>query len=359
MFVGKEHTIDELRFMVDRDNFTEEGFNASVLKYAPMFNVQNKHKQAKQANIAIMKFCFTDIQYAMKDNEVLSLVAHKNVDNVFLDYKVKKSDEILKQYVNFAYRIFDIQDVGIDEYIKNINIENRVKSKLVSCGNGINNKLKVKEEWREKIVVFFAFFDSQINTPYYKLLFINKPIVILDLGNSGAIPTKYEQNSLKRVDIIYDIIQIIENMLKNIVTLIKLQENSNETMNLDERIKKANIIKQNTQSEKILFLSLHIDSEESGKVSGMRCFYNDKAYAEQEKRFIECLKKVYPVANNTHFENKSNLYLTKLTNMASVLVTLGFISNNDDKARLNNKNQRQIIANKLFLAISNYIHGIK
>ncbi len=160
---------------------------------------------------------------------------------------------------------------------------------------------------------------------------------------------------MKRVDIVYDIIQMIEARLKNIATLIKLQKNSDEIIGLDERVRKVNAIKQNTQSKNLLFLSLHIDSEATKSASGMRCFYNDKAYAEQEKRFIKHLKEIYPVTNNTYFENKSNLYLTKFVNVASVLVTLGFISNDDDKARLNNKTQRKAIANKLFLAISNYL----
>ncbi|WP_210647670.1 N-acetylmuramoyl-L-alanine amidase family protein, partial [Helicobacter bilis] len=356
VYVGKEDTIDKLSFIPDRNNFDESNFELSLNQYESFTNIQKKHKSTKELKLLQAYFSFNGSKLSLEyEYEVSNLKANIYKDTIELIPTHNLKDTRFRQYIKYAYMVFDITDSNIDEKTSNITIANRAMLGLKNLGNSGNNKYEIRESWREKIVIFFAYFDKQEKTPFFKALFIHKPIVILDLGNSGAIPLEYEQNSMKRVDIVYDIIQMIEARLKNIATLIKLQKNSDEIIGLDERVRKVNAIKQNTQSKNLLFLSLHIDSEATKSASGMRCFYNDKAYAEQEKRFIKHLKEIYPVTNNTYFENKSNLYLTKFVNVASVLVTLGFISNDDDKARLNNKTQRKAIANKLFLAISNYL----
>ncbi|TLD80288.1 N-acetylmuramoyl-L-alanine amidase [Helicobacter trogontum] len=356
VYVGKEDIVDKLSFITDRDNFDESNFELSLSQYESFTNIQKKHKSTKELKLLQAYFSFNGSKLSLEyEYEVSNLKANIYKDTIELIPTHNLKDTRFRQYIKYAYMVFDITDSNIDEKTSNITIANRAMLGLKNLGNSGNNKYEIRESWREKIVIFFAYFDKQEKTPFFKALFIHKPIVILDLGNSGAIPLEYEQNSMKRVDIVYDIIQMIEARLKNIATLIKLQKNSDEIIGLDERVRKVNAIKQNTQSKNLLFLSLHIDSEATKSASGMRCFYNDKAYAEQEKRFIKHLKEIYPVTNNTYFENKSNLYLTKFVNVASVLVTLGFISNDDDKARLNNKTQRKAIANKLFLAISNYL----
>ncbi|WP_369607819.1 N-acetylmuramoyl-L-alanine amidase, partial [Helicobacter trogontum] len=322
VYVGKEDTIDKLSFIPDRDNF-----ELSLSQYESFTNIQKKHKEKKELKLLQAYFSFNGSKLSLEyEYEVSNLKANIHKDTIELIPTHNLKDTRFRQYIKYAYMVFDIPDSNIDEKTSNITIANRAMLGLKNLGNGGNNKYQIRESWREKIVIFFAYFDKQEKTPFFKTLFIHKPIVILDLGNSGAIPLEYEQNSMKRVDIVYDIIQMIEARLKNIVTLIKLQKNSDEIMGLDERVRKVNAIKQSTQSKNLLFLSLHIDSEATKSASGMRCFYNDKAYAEQEKRFIKHLKEIYPVTNNTYFENKSNLYLTKFVNVASVLVTLGFIN---------------------------------
>ncbi|RDU59591.1 hypothetical protein CQA53_11350 [Helicobacter didelphidarum] len=257
-----------------------------------------------------------------------------------------------------AYMVFDITDDNIDKHISNITIENRAVSGLNNLGYSQIGKYKIKKEWRDKIVVFFAYFDKQEKTPYFKVSFITKPILIIDAGNSGAIPLQYERE-YKRIDIIFDIIQGLKRMITANVYLVQLQENAKINMSLEQRTQIANTIKHNTQSKRILFLSLHIDSESSEQISGMRCFYNDKAYKKEEERFIERLKQVNQTLNNDNFAHKGNMYINKFANMPSVLITLGFISNHKDRENFKQQSYRASITNKLFLAISNYIRDIE
>ncbi|OOX95875.1 hypothetical protein BOQ03_06040 [Campylobacter coli] len=180
VYVGKESTIDKISFIIDRENFNEDNFYESVLKYAPMFNVQKKHKQEGQAFIGKMFFSFTYAQEIMQDNEVLKLEALRNNFHIVFDYEVRKQEESYKNYIILSYLVFDVKE-DIEEYIRHITIENRAFRGLELLGHGWKNQHNIKDEWRDKGVVFFAYFNSQKFTPYKKMAFIDKPIVILDI----------------------------------------------------------------------------------------------------------------------------------------------------------------------------------
>ncbi|HFS5114450.1 TPA: hypothetical protein ACHDTU_001838 [Campylobacter jejuni] len=180
VYVGKESTIDKISFIIDRENFNEDNFYESVLKYAPMFNIQKKHKQKGQAFIDKMFFSFTYAQGIMQDNEVLKLEALKNNFNIVFDYEVRKQEESYKNYIILSYLVFDVKE-DIEEYIRHTTIENRAFRGLELLGRGWKNQYSIKDEWRDKGVVFFAYFNSQKFTPYKKMAFIDKPIVILDI----------------------------------------------------------------------------------------------------------------------------------------------------------------------------------
>ena len=73
--------------------------------------------------------------------------------------------------IKYAYMTFDT-DMNIDKTISNITIANRASRGLISMVNGANHiypiQEKWKEQWKNKIVVFFAYFDQQEKTPYFK-----------------------------------------------------------------------------------------------------------------------------------------------------------------------------------------------
>ncbi|HEB9343254.1 TPA: hypothetical protein RZK37_001549 [Campylobacter coli] len=153
VYVGKESTIDKISFIIDRENFNEDNFYESVLKYAPMFNVQKKHKQEGQAFIGKMFFSFTYAQEIMQDNEVLKLEALRNNFHIVFDYEVRKQEESYKNYIILSYLVFDVKE-DIEEYIRHTTIENRAFRGLELLGRGWKNQYSIKDEWRDKGVVF-------------------------------------------------------------------------------------------------------------------------------------------------------------------------------------------------------------
>ncbi|WP_300827491.1 N-acetylmuramoyl-L-alanine amidase [Helicobacter sp. UBA3407] len=351
--VGKEIGIDKISFIVDRDNLSESNFELSKTQYATITNIQTKHKQAKEYTANKIYLGFNDMQSKLKaDYEVIRLHAQKGSDTITLTPQINTTDMRYKQYTQFAYMTFDVMDFSIDEYIANISIQNRQSSGLNRLGTGLKESYPIKKEWHNKIVAFFGYCDSQIHTPYVKMSFM-QPIVIIDIGDSGALHPRYEQGSMKRRDIILDVVDKLKKRLEQIRAYPIILGQNNES--LEQRVKIVNAIKHNIQNDRILLLSLHIDSEESGLASGMRCFYNAREYAREEEDFIARLENIKHDKNNANFAHKSNMYLAKFAAMPSVLITLGFISNDSDRAKLNDANYRNTLVSSLHLAILHHI----
>ncbi|WP_334089294.1 N-acetylmuramoyl-L-alanine amidase [Helicobacter typhlonius] len=351
--VGKEIGIDKISFIVDRDNLSESNFELSKTQYATITNIQVKHKQAKEYTANKIYLGFNDVQSKLKaDYEVIRLHAQKGSNAITFTPQINTSDMRYKQYTQFAYMTFDVMDFSIDEYIANISIQNRQSSGLNRLGTGLKESYPIKKEWHNKIVAFFGYCDSQIHTPYVKMSFM-QPIVIIDIGDSGALHPRYEQGSMKRRDIILDVVDKLKKRLEQIRAYPIILGQNNES--LEQRVKIVNAIKHNIQNDRILLLSLHIDSEESGLASGMRCFYNAREYAREEEDFIARLENIKHDKNNANFAHKSNMYLAKFAAMPSVLITLGFISNDSDRAKLNDANYRNTLVSSLHLAILHHI----
>ncbi len=322
VYVGKESTIDKISFIIDRENFNEDNFYESVLKYAPMFNVQKKHKQEGQAFIDKMFFSFTYTQGIMQDNEVLKLEALRNNFHIVFDYEVRKQEESYKNYIVLSYLVFDVKE-DIEEYIRHITIENRAFRGLELLGRGWKNQHNIKDEWRDKGVVFFAYFNSQKFTPYKKMAFIDKPIVILDIE-------KFDKE-----DILKDIKFHFKTLTKAYkIFVIDLDANAQ----IQEKKSIVNNIKKNTQNLELLYLQLKLFDDKDANKCKVQYFHNENKYANQEMKWIEyCKKQLFSLnSENPIHKNKSSF------DMEVPFVSISFGSLIYDKERLAKKGVRQI-----------------
>ncbi|HEB7554693.1 TPA: hypothetical protein RZH69_001698 [Campylobacter coli] len=323
VYVGKESTIDKISFIIDRENFNEDNFYESVLKYAPMFNVQKKHKQEGQAFIGKMFFSFTYAQEIMQDNEVLKLEALRNNFHIVFDYEVRKQEESYKNYIILSYLVFDVKE-DIEEYIRHITIENRAFRGLELLGRGWKNQHSIKDEWRDKGVVFFAYFNSQKFTPYKKMAFIDKPIVILDIE-------KFDKEN------------ILEDIKFHFKTLAKAYKifviDLDANTQIQEKKSIVNNIKKNTQNLELLYLQLKLFDDKDTNKCKVQYFHNENKYANQEMKWIEYCKKQFNALNNKDnpiYKNKNSF------DMEVPFVSISFGSLIYDKERLAKKGVRQI-----------------
>ncbi len=337
VYVGKESTIDKISFIIDRENFNEDNFYESVLKYAPMFNVQKKHKQEGQAFIGKMFFSFTYAQGIMQDNEVLKLEALRNNFHIVFDYEVRKQEESYKNYIILSYLVFDVKE-DIEEYIRHITIENRAFRGLELLGRGWKNQYSIKDEWRDKGVVFFAYFNSQKFTPYKKMAFIDKPIVILDIE-------KFDKE-----DILKDIKFHFKTLAKAYkIFVIDLDANTQ----IQEKKSIVNNIKKNTQNLELLYLQLKLFDDKDTNKCKVQYFHNENKYANQEMKWIEYCKKQFNALNNKDnpiYKNKNSF------DMEVPFVSISFGSLIYDKERLAKKGVRQIFGVSLAEACRRYFY---
>ncbi|WP_144653853.1 hypothetical protein [Campylobacter coli] len=337
VYVGKESTIDKISFIIDRENFNEDNFYESVLKYAPMFNIQKKHKQEGQALIDKMFFSFTYAQGIMQDNEVLKLEALRNNFHIVFDYEVRKQEESYKNYIVLSYLVFDVKE-DIEEYIRHITIENRAFRGLELLGRGWKNQHNIKDEWRDKGVVFFAYFNSQKFTPYKKMAFIDKPIVILDIE-------KFDKE-----DILKDIKFHFKALAKAYkIFVIDLDANTQ----IQEKKSIVNNIKKNTQNLELLYLQLKLFDDKDTNKCKVQYFHNENKYANQEMKWIEYCKKQFNALNNKDnpiYKNKNSF------DMEVPFVSISFGSLIYDKERLAKKGVRQIFGVGLAEACRQYFY---
>lgn len=336
VYVGKESTIDKISFIIDRENFNEDNFYESVLKYAPMFNVQKKHKQEGQAFIGKMFFSFTYAQEIMQDNEVLKLEALRNNFHIVFDYEVRKQEESYKNYIILSYLVFDVKE-DIEEYIRHITIENRAFRGLELLGHGWKNQHNIKDEWRDKGVVFFAYFNSQKFTPYKKMAFIDKPIVILDIE-------KFDKEN------------ILEDIKFHFKTLAKAYKifviDLDANTQIQEKKSIVNNIKKNTQNLELLYLQLKLFDDKDANKCKVQYFHNENKYANQEMKWIEyCKKQLFSLnSENPVHKNKSSF------DMEVPFVSISFGSLIYDKERLAKKGVRQIFGVGLAEACRQYFY---
>lgn len=337
VYVGKESTIDKISFIIDRENFNEDNFYESVLKYAPMFNVQKKHKQEGQAFIGKMFFSFTYAQEIMQDNEVLKLEALRNNFHIVFDYEVRKQEESYKNYIILSYLVFDVKE-DIEEYIRHTTIENRAFRGLELLGRGWKNQYSIKDEWRDKGVVFFAYFNSQKFTPYKKMAFIDKPIVILDIE-------KFDKEN------------ILEDIKFHFKTLAKAYKifviDLDANTQIQEKKSIVNNIKKNTQNLELLYLQLKLFDDKDTNKCKVQYFHNENKYANQEMKWIEYCKKQFNALNNKDnpiYKNKNSF------DMEVPFVSISFGSLIYDKERLAKKGVRQIFGVSLAEACRQYFY---
>ena len=137
VYVGKEYTIDKLSFIPDRDNFDESNFELSLSQYESFTNIQKKHKSTKELKLLQAYFSFNGSKLSLEyEYEVSNLKANIHKDTIELIPTHNLKDTRFRQYIKYAYMVFDITDSNIDEKTSNITIANRAMLGLKNLGNG-------------------------------------------------------------------------------------------------------------------------------------------------------------------------------------------------------------------------------
>ena len=175
--------------------------------------------------------------------------------------------------------------------------------------------------------------------------------VVIDAGHGGTDfgATQYE---LTEKEIVAEISQKIKNLNNNENIEIHFTRNDDKMMTLQERV---DFIK-NINPDVVI--SLHTNASKNIGTYGMECFVSDKESTHtKSNEYAEKLLTEFTSKMNLKSRgvNKAPFFILKKTEVPAIIVELGFLSNDNDRAYLSDRDKQIEMAQ----TILNFISSIK
>ena len=326
--------------------------------------------------------------------EVFSL---KNPSRLVVDLaKIKFSDDfslppnkgIVKE-VRFGSFNNDISRIVFDlnKPLKNI------KTKLLKPSSGKKRMLYIELEVNK--VILSTKIDNKKKTFQQSKLSKKRRTIIIDPGHGGKDPGTSYQGKLNEKDIVLNFSKVLKEKLINDGYRVFLTREIDKFIKLNDRVEFAK------KKGADLFISIHADASKKDNVRGFSVYTLSEKKMDKEAEKVANLenkgsvfsrkgliginltqsrniiedwqiKKAFERANRSSFEfaeilvnnvkkkskllNRPHRYagfaVLKSPNYPSVLVELGFITNDKDRNNLRSKNWQSILANKFVDAIN-------
>ena len=326
--------------------------------------------------------------------EVFSL---KNPSRLVVDLaKIKFSDNfslppnkgIVKE-VRFGSFNNDISRIVFDlnKPLKNI------KTKLLKPSSGKKRMLYIELEVNK--VILSTKIDNKKKTFQQSKLSKKRRTIIIDPGHGGKDPGTSYQGKLNEKDIVLNFSKVLKEKLTNDGYRVFLTREIDKFIKLNDRVEFAK------KKGADLFISIHADASKKDNVRGFSVYTLSEKKMDKEAEKVANLenkgsvfsrkgliginltqsrniiedwqiKQAFKRANRSSFEfaeilvnnvkkkskllNRPHRYagfaVLKSPNYLSVLVELGFITNDKDRNNLRSKNWQSILANKFVDAIN-------
>lgn len=229
------------------------------------------------------------------------------------------------------------------------------------------------------IILFLFFIFPLFSNPFKSDI----SLVVIDAGHGGKDPGAVS-GDIEEKDIVLNVSKYLFDALKDNVNCV-LTRDKDEYLSLQERCDFAN-----SQSFDVngfpLFISIHVNAASSNLASGFEIYIKDdqKRLALLSSKTSNRLISIYAPYNNTivnSYINSVNSHLASLvsssisktfpqyknrgvkegdlwvlnqTFMPSLLIEIGFITNEDDREKLTNINWQKKMADAIASAILNY-----
>ena len=193
-------------------------------------------------------------------------------------------------------------------------------------------------------IVSFAFVNPKLSEPKQ----IN---VVIDAAH-GGYDFGATSNSINEKQIVEQIANKIKALNKNENVWIQCTRTSDVFVPLQERSNIANTIKPD------LVLSLHVNSSKNQDKSGVEFFvYKDSKWYEESNNLAVKLSSKYTKNNTLTIGEIKNapFYILKYATTPTVLVELGYLSNENDKKYLTDDKEQ----NKIAENILEFVSGLK
>ena len=216
--------------------------------------------------------------------------------------------------------------------------------------------------WKYKIgALFFLFtllcFFNYVSAKENDLPLLSK-VIYLDAGHGGADSGAFYKN-VKESDLNLVITNKVMELLKQDGAIVYLTRYGDYDLSVSnawnrkrsDLSRRANII---NQSECDLYLSIHLNAENSGTLHGAEVYY-DTINPENEKIAKIFQKEFQKYLNsNREYKENSTKYLQRRVSRPGVLLEVGFLSNASERSLLKSNTYQNKIASVIRNAVNLY-----
>ena len=168
--------------------------------------------------------------------------------------------------------------------------------------------------------------------------------LVIDLGHGGNDPGAIGQGGTHEADIVLDIGQEIEILLKGYKVDYKFTRLTNKSVSLLERCRIANGFNAD------YFVSIHINSASDKSVRGVEVFKYSNSNGKINKFCDDVCRDISKQLSIRNRGSKigNQLYVVKNTKMPAALIEVDFISNKDCERDLNDLNNIKQLSKIIF-----------
>jgi len=174
--------------------------------------------------------------------------------------------------------------------------------------------------------------------------------VVLDPGHGGRDPGKVGTDGTSEKDINLSIAKKVKARLEeNDITVIMTREKDSGLYSEDTDNKKAEDLKERVnlinETQPALTVSIHQNSYSDVSVKGAQVFYY--SHSKVSKAIADTMQEALRAAdedNTRQAKADATYYLLKKTEVPTIIVECGFLSNAEDTARLNDEEYQDAMA---------------
>ena len=184
-----------------------------------------------------------------------------------------------------------------------------------------------------------------------------KLVVVVDAGHGGEDPGKVGVNDVLEKDINLQIATKVKACLeeKGLEVVMTREDDSMEDSKIADMKKRVNLI---NETKPAIVVSIHQNSYSDSSIKGAQVFYFTHSKVSQEAATLmqEELRKI-DAENTRDIKDNSTFYMLKKTEVPTIIVECGFLSNPDEAEKLVTEDYQVEMAQAICTGINKWLEA--
>jgi N-acetylmuramoyl-L-alanine amidase len=231
------------------------------------------------------------------------------------------------------------------------NTNSKIIGKLV-LGDTVNI-YEINGDWAK---IMYGNTIAYVHKSYLKLKnvtgnVLKDRIIVVDAGHGGKDPGTIGSNTNEKT-IVLSVAQKLKEKLESAGAKVIMTRDDDTFISLEGRVE---IAKKNHAE---LFISIHVNSASSNKANGAETYYDTSTNPKGYESYLLAKEIQSQIVNNAKMYDRgvkdNRFYVIRNNTVPSVLIELGFISNESDAAKLTSSSYQDIFAESIYQGIVQY-----